>query len=115
MDETSLQQFKIVRKLFEVIGIYPQQSKRLAPFNVRNVVALLFTFTMCISSFAFLLFEADNVHDFGASFYAAITEFAIIVSFLSIVFKMQNIFEIMDKIEGIIQKSKFNAYFVGKK
>lgn len=112
MDETSLQQFQIVRKLFEVIGIYPQQSKR---FNVRNVVALLFTFTMCISSFAFLLFEVDNSHDFGASFYAAITEFAVIVSFLSIVFKMQNIFKIMDQIEEIIQKSKFNAYFVGEK
>lgn len=106
MAET-VQLFKIVRKLFIVFGIYPSPSNRpKSPLNVRNVVALLWSFAMCISSFAFLILKVDNFQDFGATFYTSMTEISCMIGFLSIVFETQSIFQIIDKIDGMIGKSE---------
>lgn len=112
-----LQLFKTARKLFGMIGIHPPppQSIRSNPFNIPNSLLLLFTFAMCIASFAFLLFKADNVQDFGFSFYTAITELYTILGFLPFIFKMSIVFEIMGQIERIMEKSKFvqtNSFLV---
>lgn len=103
------QLFKIVRSLFGMVGIDPPQqlSRSKWPFNVRNLLILSFSLGMCIASFAFLILKADNVQDFGASFYSAITEFSIILGYLSLVFRKQCIFEIIVEMERIIRNSKF--------
>lgn len=101
-----VQLFKTVCKLFEMVGIYPPQSNRSKPFNVQNLLVFTFSIAMGIASFTFLILKADNVPDFGASFYAAITEFSITLGFLTFVFKMPIIFEIINRIDRIMAKSK---------
>lgn len=103
----TLQLFQLVRKLFGMVGIYPPQSHQTMLFNWRNSTFLFCTIAMSIASIAFLLFKAGSAQEFGASFYTTMTELANIFGFLSIVFEMRNIFGIIGKIEGIIEKSKF--------
>lgn len=108
------QLFKLVRRLFGAVGIYPSQSHRstMTPFNVQILLILTFSLGMFMASFAFLILKVENVQDFGASFYAAITEFSTALGFLALVFQMQHIFEIMDEMERIIGNSKFINWII---
>lgn len=60
---------------------------------------------MSISTFAFFLFEATTIQDTGTSFYTTMSELAVVLGFFSVVLEMQNLFEIIGKIDGIIRKS----------
>lgn len=107
--EMPLQLFKIVREMFEVVGIYPSQSSNRfwMQFNRRNLLVLLYLNAIGISSLAFLIWKASTVHEYGATFYMTVTMVGLTFSFLSIILESRNTFEIIGEIERIIVKSAF--------
>lgn len=105
--EMPLQLFKIVREMFEMVGISPSQSSNRfwMQFNRRNFLVLLYLNALGFSSFPFLIWKASTVHEYCTIFYMIVTEVGLTFGFLSITLASRNTFEIIGEIERIIVKS----------
>lgn len=53
------------------------------------------------------MFEAKSVKEFGDAFYVSATEFGTLVYFATYVGKMTNVSKLIERFEGLVQKSKF--------
>lgn len=97
--------FQSSRELFHLIGTHPSQLSN-GSYNLRSVVALLFITMNMLSSGAFFIFKADNVQDYGISFYTFMTALINLACYPSFRNNMTTIFELMDEFEAFIEQSK---------
>lgn len=100
-----MQFFQSIREFFKLIGIHPLQLEH-ASNNLRNVVVLLFMTLSSISCGAFVIYKADNIQDYSASFYTFITELICVGCFLSFRSNTTTLFELMDEFEVFIDESE---------
>lgn len=61
---------------------------------------------MFITSFAFFLWEAETVDDYGTSFYGAVSQLCLTHNFLQVVWKMPDILKLLRNFENFIDSSK---------
>lgn len=100
---------KLTQKMYQDMGIYPPQSNQnRRSINWRNIFMLVSFIQLLISSFAFLIDEADSIVDAGTSFYVAITELCCIVYYLINMWKIPKILKLIEHYENFIEKSKFD-------
>lgn len=102
---SKIQLFQSLREFFKIFGLHPLQLHQ-GSYNFRNIVALFFMTTSMVSSGAFFICKADNIWDYGASFYSFITELINIAGFPTFRNNMTKLFELMDEFEAFIEKSE---------
>lgn len=61
---------------------------------------------MLLASTSFLLFQANSIEEYGATFYVSVTELVNVVCMLAIIPKMTDIFVLMEKFGEFVEKSK---------
>lgn len=104
----SIKIFKFFRKVSKMVGFYPSQLNPNCPFNCRNLSVLLSMTTLGLSTAAFCLFKARSIQNLGISFFTANTEFIVVISYLSVIYKMTNVFDLIEKCHEFIEKSELN-------
>lgn len=104
MANPKLQLFQSLRQFFDLIGFHTSQLQT-SVFNWRNVSMLVMCLLYSISSAAYLIFEADNVVDYGFSFYTFITHLINAICIPTVIIKMTNIFALMDEYAAFIETS----------
>lgn len=97
--------FQTLREFLKTIGIHPLQLSH-GLYNLRNVTVLVFMVLNALSSGAFFIYGAENIRDYGVSFYACTSELASVGCLLSFRSNMTTIFKLMDELEAFIEKSE---------
>lgn len=97
--------FQTLREYFKIIGIHPLQLNH-GSCNLNCVIILLFMTLNVLSAGGFLMYGADNVRDYGISYYTFITELVSVACLLSFRNNMETIFELIDEFEAFIEKSE---------
>lgn len=93
--------FVELKKLLKLLGIESHQK-----FNRINLTAL-FLFAYCLlATIAFLSFEQKTFVDIGNAFFGAVSFFLNLFTLSSYVFKHSKIYDLFDRFEEIIRKSK---------
>lgn len=101
-----LQFFKLIRELYQKIGMHPCRSNENGTYNVRNSFILIHLTQTFVESVAFLLFEADSIEGYGQSFYASVTILLLLFLWPSFIHHMGNLFNLMDQMDEFGQKRK---------
>lgn len=99
--------FQFYLKSCQWIGLYP--SSQLNPkrrFNCRNISLLLSALAMGLSTTAYFIFKADSIQNRGISFYVSDSSIFVVSSYLSLIFKMTEIFDLIAKFKEFIEKSE---------
>lgn len=90
-----------------MMGIYlPESSNQRCSANRKNSFFLFCYIQLLISSVLFLLFDAETMLEFGASFYALLAESFCIWYFLIKMWQMPRILKLIEGFEVFIEKSK---------
>lgn len=100
------QLFHSLRQLYQILGIYSSETNQTHLFNWRVIFVTSSMILAFITSFAFFLWEAETIDDYGTSFYGSITQLCSVHNFLTIVWKMPLILELFRKFETFIESSK---------
>lgn len=94
--------FQSTLEFLAFIGITAESR----PFNVRNLLVLLTFGTMVTLICTFLLREASTFKDYTDSIYMSSVTIAITTTFLSLIWKKENVFQFIDFWEEIAKTSK---------
>lgn len=106
-ERSKLLQF--TQKVYQDMGTRTTQSNsNHRSINWRNIFMLTSFIQLFISSFAFLIFEADSIVDAGTSFYVASTEICCIIYYLINMQKMPKILKLIENFEKFVEKSEFD-------
>lgn len=101
--------FRCVRKGYQMIGMYPNQSSGTrCAFNLKNLFILINLVQMFTSSMAFFLFKAENIGDRADSFFMSTTYFLCFCIVPVTIWKLPPIFELFGKFEKFIDARKLN-------
>lgn len=113
----SIQLFQSVQEYYQTLGILPNsQSNRKFSVTFPKLIPIFFLSMSCISSSAFLLFEAKTTSEYGGAFYAFISELCILYIFFVQVWQMPNTLQLVANFEKFIEKSKYHeAYNIQNK
>ena len=101
--------FHSIRESFQTLGVYPVQSLRETPFNLRNIFVLMCLTEMFTSSLAYSLFEAKSIGEFADSIFMSLINLAWAITFVSNIYKISHILALIEDFEKFIEKSKFVA------
>lgn len=97
--------FQTVQKLYEKMGIYhPIQHNK--SFNKRNLIFLLAMFLFFVSATGALLFQELSIIQRAQTFVVSISEITCMVNVLTCIWKRAKIFNLIEKLEIFIEKSK---------
>lgn len=104
----SVQFFKLIRDLFQKMGICPCHSNQNRTYNLRNSFILMILAQLFVASAAFLLFEANSIEEYGQSFYLTLTSLLLLFLLPSFIHNMDDLFNLMDEMDkfGLKRKSK---------
>lgn len=95
--------FQIIQKNFALLGISSNQSL----CNRQSVVAFSIYGFASIFSSAFLFFKANTFLEYTMNVFVTTTIFAIWIAFTVILFKKQNLFQLIDEFERLFDKSGY--------
>lgn len=102
--------FRYVKKLYEMLGIYPLPAKHnhqhQNPFNVKNIFSSIAMTLLFVCSFAYFLFQANSMTELGGCFYCAISILEALLYFIVTFCKIRSILKFMKKLEDFIEKSE---------
>lgn len=102
----SIKLFRYVRKIYRALGIYPPVKHGQNPFNAKNSINSAFLILTSVSSFAYFLFEADSIDEYGKSFFASISNFELLVYFIVSFLKIHSISKLIRELEKFIETSE---------
>lgn len=110
----SIKLFKFFREFHYGIGLIPSQAnQKQYPINWRYIGFLSFLVHQTLDTYAFLVFEAKSMFEFGFSFYVSLVFTNAVI--ITILFDWQNekVFEFIRTCERFVEKSKYqlNAIF----
>lgn len=102
--------FQSVQKCYQTLGIYARlQSNRNAPkLNWKNLFFLTCYSMMFISSVAYILFEAKMIGEIADSIFMCLTSLTCAVYFVSSIYKIPKILDLIGEFEKFIEKSEFS-------
>lgn len=106
-----IQLFQSLRQYYQTMGIYlPKNTNQGCSVNRKSSFFLFFYIQLIISSMLFFSYKAESVLEFGASFYAVISELFCTWYFLIKMFQMPKILKLIEAFEKFIEKSKWNEF-----
>ena len=98
--------FETVEQYLLIVGINSQQTVQRTRLNVRNVAFFMVFGASIGSSILYSQYEAKNFEEYNLSLYTTATLMCILNIFASFVWNASKIFEIFDKINNMVNKSK---------
>lgn len=99
--------FQSTQKYFMYIGITSYQSIKIHPIlNARTLICICLLILNIITHAAYFIFLANNFEEHTNCVLTISTGFAIVILFASNIWNMKKIFETIENIEDLIQKSK---------
>lgn len=102
--------FRFTEELYHTIGIYALQSKEVRLFNLKNGFCTFVWIQMGTLSGAFFLFKAERLDEYGISFHVTVSVAAGLFYFITTIFQMGNILELIEKFEEFIGRSKYSRW-----
>lgn len=97
--------FYSLRQLYKTLDIYPSKTNQTYRFKWKTIFFVFPIILMFITSFAFFLWEAETVDDYGTSFYGSMTQLSQTHNILMIIWQMPTILELFRKFENLIESS----------
>lgn len=101
--------FRIVRKCWQMMGIYSIQSNKTSSLNWKILFSAVSIGAVFISSTAFLCLKSTSVYEYGNSFYASTSELMILADFVVTVWQMPKTLQLIEMCENFIEMSKSRA------
>lgn len=99
--------FQSVRQFWQTMGIKPPHPNQIHPFNARNLIFILSLTTMCASSMAFLLFQANISIEYGMCSFTSLSGVCMLLDVLITIWRMPIIIEMIDVCEEFIKMSEY--------
>lgn len=105
----TIELFQYVQKIYQIVGICSSSN-----YHGQHRVSAKATFILgCMilsfnSSFAYFLFEANSVDEYGRSFYMSFTKLEIYLYFVVNLAKVEKILNLIKKLEDFVELSKLN-------
>lgn len=108
----SIKLFQFVQDFFPMIGIYPaQQNQNKNAFNSTNAFFFIVSIELILSTIAFLVFDAKTIFACGFGFYVLPSVTVGMVIYSLMIWKFENMLELIGNCEEFIEKSEFTSYF----
>lgn len=112
LSRNTMELFEFLREFYQKMGfISSRPAHRIYAFNWKTLLLLLAPTYFCISTFLFMLFQANSLQDhtkFMDLSYWTASSFQSVLIFVITILKMPNIIKVIKKFEEIIQKSEWN-------
>lgn len=86
------------------LGFIPNQKN---PINVQHTRGFIIGLLAIVLHFAFLVYEADTLKQCMDSIFMITVGIAILISFVSTVFKTETLFTVINGLQEIVNKRKF--------
>lgn len=109
---SAMKLFQSIKEFHRKLGLDPPQPGENSSINSKNLLVLLSIALGAILTAAFCVFEAETVLDYGKSYFASGTEFFNVGCFVSNIWKWQNTWKTIEKLETFIQKSRSKAVYL---
>lgn len=97
--------YQTLIKHFALMGIQSDQITKKYLLNSKNVFVLIMLVICSISANVFLWYEADNFKEYTESFYGTSCVTVSFANFTVNVWKMPNMFRLIENLENCIAKS----------
>lgn len=104
--------FPMAQHLLRTTGIYSNQSESQSiSLNRRNFVFFTFLALIFLLAAGFSLFEAQTNFEYGLAFNIMVAGLTVTAIFIVTIWKQENIFELIEKLENFIESGKSNQNF----
>lgn len=77
------------------------------PLNLRSITIVALFVQLFVTTLAFLVFKASTFTEYANSFYIIVTAAFNVFTFPWNISKARNIFKLIDRLEAVIETSKF--------
>lgn len=98
--------FDSIKSNFAIVGANSLQSNGQNPFNLKNVMIILIINVQATLCGIFVFYEANSFREYVESVFAFSTVIVIHIVFPVFIWKIPKMFELMNNIEKIVNKSK---------
>lgn len=98
--------FEVVYSMLKIVGLNAGQSFEKHPFNLRNSTATLVFVLSIFLTIMYLHSEAKNLQDYGDGIYLATTLLAGALNFAYAIWKIADIFRLIDALEDVVNTSE---------
>ena len=88
------------------MGIYSEQSNQTFSFNLKILFFSLSVFLIFTSDFAYFLFQAELIQEYGISFYSCLSELYTLSDLVLTIWQMSTILKLIEMCEKFIEKSR---------
>lgn len=104
-----MQILESIHKSLQIIGLSSHQSMQKHPFNARNLISLFVFGLNIICNFGFIVSgQTNDLMAFTDSVYITLTVICADSIFIRLILKMQQLFELINRLEDIMDQSKLN-------
>lgn len=104
MAGASIKLFQFNQKFCQTMGIKLSRSNK-NRYVFEHVIFVIFETLFAITLVAFLLYDAESMGEYGATFFTLITIMLAFVIYFVMVWKIQNIMKFTENCERFIEKS----------
>lgn len=99
--------FESLLSYFHILGTFSPDSSKNRRLNQRNVFVLFIYIQLIVSAFAFTLFKAESLIEYGLNFYGYVTQSLCTFIVLFQIYRMLDILKFIENCELLIERSKF--------
>lgn len=98
--------FQSLFEYFQILGTFSPELNENRKLNQRNIFVLFCYIQLIVSAFAFTLFKATTLIEFGLNFYGYVTQSLCTFIVLLQIYRMLDILKFIENCEKLIEMSK---------
>lgn len=106
--ELEMQILEPIRNTLRILGMSSQHSVQKYPINARNLTSLFIHGINVTCSIGYIISGTENMEEFVSSLFVCITAIFDTLLFINLNWNMRRLFELIDKLENTVEKSKCN-------
>lgn len=99
----SVHLFQCVRNYYHTMGLYTPQSNQTRALNIKTLSFLLSMIVLFLSCFGYFLLKAQNILDYGQSFYGSMTDIYSLLDCMITIWRMPVILKLIGMCEQTIE------------
>lgn len=103
--------FESVLEYFQILGTFSPKRSENGRINKRNLFVFFIYLQLIVPAFAYTLFKAQTLIEFGLNFYAYFTQSLCTFIISLLIYRMLDILTFIDNCKKLIEISKFQKMF----